>query len=73
MHPISGRAPEPWWWESRVFRQFAWVEGGSGKMASSRPTQQPVTRAVGRLDLIQLCHDNRGANFQGLLHNKEDR
>jgi hypothetical protein len=30
----------------RVFRQFAWLEAGSGKMAFSRPAHQRVTRAV---------------------------
>ena len=32
----------------RVFRQFAWLEVGSGKVALSRPTHQRVTRAVGQ-------------------------
>ena len=41
MHPISGRTPEPWWWDccARLWavRQFVWLEVGSGKMALSRP------------------------------------
>ncbi len=32
----------------RVFRQFAWLEAGSVKMALSRPAHQRVTPAVGR-------------------------
>ena len=32
----------------RVFRQFAWLEVGSVKMALSRPTHQRVTLTVGR-------------------------
>ena len=32
----------------RVFKHFAWLEVGSGKVALSRPTHQRVTRAVGR-------------------------
>jgi hypothetical protein len=31
----------------RVFKQFAWLQVGSGKMALSRPTHQRVTQAVG--------------------------
>jgi hypothetical protein len=36
--------PEPWWWDCchkdsvRVFKHFAWLEVGSGKVALSRPT-----------------------------------
>ena len=32
----------------RVFKQFAWLEVGSVKVALSRPTHQRVTQAVGR-------------------------
>jgi hypothetical protein len=32
----------------RVFRQFAWLEAGSVKVALSHPTHQRVTRVVGR-------------------------
>ena len=38
MHPTGGTR--------RVFRQFAWLEVGSVKMALSRPTHQRVTQAV---------------------------
>ena len=31
----------------RVFRQFAWLEAGPGKVALSRPAHERVTRAVG--------------------------
>ena len=40
MHPTGGSL--------RVFRQFAWLEAGSGKVALSRPTHQRVTPTVGR-------------------------
>ena len=40
MHPTGGTR--------RVFRQFAWLEAGSVKMALSRPTHQRVTPAVGQ-------------------------
>jgi hypothetical protein len=33
----------------RVFRQFAWLEVGSVKMALSCPAHQRVTHTVGRL------------------------
>ena len=33
----------------RVFRQFAWLEAGSGKMAFPRPAPARVTHTVGRL------------------------
>jgi len=36
----------------RVFKRFAWLEAGSGKVALSRPTHQRVTRAVGRLEFF---------------------
>ncbi|HEU0294433.1 MAG TPA: hypothetical protein VFR47_16965 [Anaerolineales bacterium] len=34
------RTPGLWWWEAsrRVFRQFAWLEAGSDKVALSRTT-----------------------------------
>ena len=38
----------------RVFRQFAWLEVGSVKMAFSRPAHPQVTRAVGRTDRKEL-------------------
>jgi hypothetical protein len=38
VHPTGGSL--------RVFRQFTWLEVGSGKMASSRPAHQRVTQAV---------------------------
>ena len=40
VHPTGGSL--------RVFRQFAWLEVSSVKMALSRPTHQRVTQAVGR-------------------------
>ena len=39
MHPTGGSL--------RVFRQFAWLEVDSVKMAFSRPAHQRVTQAVG--------------------------
>ena len=45
MHPTGG--------SRRVFRQFVWLEVGSGKMALSRPAHQRVTPAV-RQSLIML-------------------
>jgi hypothetical protein len=35
------------------FKQFMWLEAGSGKVALSRPTHQRVTQAVGRRLPIQ--------------------
>jgi primosomal protein N' len=40
VHPTSGTL--------RVFKQFAWLEAGSVKVALSRPTHQRVTQAVGQ-------------------------
>jgi len=40
VHPTSGTL--------RVFKQFAWLEVGSVKVALSRPAQPPVTPAVGQ-------------------------
>jgi hypothetical protein len=41
VHPTGG--------SRRVFKRFAWLGVGSGKMALSRPAHQRVTRTVGRL------------------------
>jgi hypothetical protein len=41
VHPTGGSL--------RVFRQFAWLEIGSSKVALPRPAHQPVTQAVGWL------------------------
>ena len=41
VHPTGGSL--------RVFKQFAWLEVGSAKVALSRPTHQRVTPTVGRL------------------------
>jgi len=41
VHPTGGSL--------RVFRQFAWLEVGSGKMAPSRPAHPRVTLTVGQL------------------------
>jgi len=38
VHPTGGSL--------RVFRQFAWLEVGSGKAALSRPAHQRVTQTV---------------------------
>ena len=35
----------------RVFRQFAWLEVGSVKAASSRPAHPRVTKTIGPLSL----------------------
>ena len=40
VHPTGG--------SRRVFRQFAWLGVGSGKMALSRPAHPRVTHTVGR-------------------------
>ena len=40
VHPTGGSL--------RVFRHFAWLEVGSGKVALSRPAHQRVTLTVGR-------------------------
>jgi len=37
-HPTGGSL--------RVFKQFVWLEAGSGKMALPRPAHQRVTQAV---------------------------
>jgi hypothetical protein len=41
VHPTGGSL--------RVFKQFVWLEAGSGKVAFSRPTHPRVTHTVGRL------------------------
>jgi hypothetical protein len=41
VHPTGGSL--------RVFKQFSWLEAGSGKAALSHPTHQRVTRAVSPL------------------------
>jgi len=49
VHPIPGKERRGHGGGSlRVFKQFAWLEAGSGKMALSRLAHQPVTQAVGR-------------------------
>jgi len=40
VHPTGGSL--------RVFREFAWLEAGSDKMARPRPAHQRVTPAVGQ-------------------------
>ena len=40
VHPTGG--------SRRVFEEFAWLEVGPGKVASSRPAHQRVTQAVRR-------------------------
>jgi hypothetical protein len=42
VHPTGG--------SRRVFRQFTWLEVGSGKVALSRPAHPRVTQAVGQLN-----------------------
>ena len=41
VHPTGGSL--------RVFRHFAWLEVGSGKVAFYHPAHQRVTQTVGRL------------------------
>ena len=48
MHPTGGSL--------RVFRQFAWLEVDSVKMALSQPTHQPVTQTVRRFILNSRQH-----------------
>ena len=45
MHPTGGSL--------RVFRQFAWLEVDSVKIASSRPAHPRVTQTVGRFLLTR--------------------
>ena len=49
----------------RVFRQFAWLEVGFGKVALSRPAHQRVTHTVGHL-LLQSFWTNE-AIFQLMM------
>src|SRR5687768_6945838 len=44
VHPTGG--------SRRVFRQFAWLEVDSGKVALFRPAHQRVTHTVGQLELL---------------------
>jgi len=44
VHPTGGSL--------RVFRQFAWLQVGSGKTALSRPTHQRVTQAVETVEKV---------------------
>src|SRR5215212_1710736 len=55
LNGLTQRAPDPrqsasgpWWWGLRVFKQSAWLEVGSVKMAWSRPAYQRVTPTVRR-------------------------
>jgi hypothetical protein len=48
----------------RVFRQFAWLEVGSVKVAFSRPTHQRVTPAVETVEKVP---------FQKMIFEKWDR
>jgi len=44
----------------RVFRQFAWLQAGSGKMALPRPAHQRATPAVSQpLQNGEICQQNR--------------
>ena len=59
VHPTGGSL--------RVFRQFAWLGVGSGKVALSRLTHQRVTQAVGRLTLSCLLGKNKARPTKTLL------
>ena len=48
----------------RVFKEFAWLEAGSGKMALSRPAHLRVTRTVGRRIKTRL----RGKHQRRMLY-----
>jgi hypothetical protein len=66
VHPTGGSL--------RVFRQFAWLEVGSSKMALSCPTHQRVTPAVGRtkedLDMLSKFF-NRNKNTHATSADRE--
>jgi hypothetical protein len=48
VHPSGGSL--------RVFRQFTWLEAGSGKVALSRPAHPWVTHPVGELSILFFSH-----------------
>jgi hypothetical protein len=48
-NPVAQHSVHPTGGSLRVFRQFAWLEVVSAKMAFSHPAHQPVTQAVGRV------------------------
>ena len=50
VHPTGGSL--------RVFKQFAWLGVGSGKVALPRPAHQRVTQAVGQQDRDVKCKRN---------------
>jgi hypothetical protein len=64
VHPTGG--------SRRVFRQFAWLEVGSVKMALPHPTHQRVTQTVRRFFrdrfsvLLNLSFLKMGSPFYGL-------
>ena len=43
----------------RVFKQFAWLEVDSDKIAFSRPTHQQVTPAVGQLNSQEKNYNDK--------------
>jgi hypothetical protein len=51
----------------RVFRQFAWLEVGSGKVALSRLAHQRVTQAVGQF-LAQKSRAGENIGWKYLFH-----
>jgi len=52
VHPTGG--------SRRVFKQFSWLQVGSGKAALSHPTHQRVTPAVGCFAKSQHAKINTG-------------
>ena len=59
MHPTGGSL--------RVFKPFAWLRVGSGKVALSRPTHQRVTQAVRQLAAVRKCSYNLVTLFPAII------
>jgi len=66
VHPTGG--------SRRVFKQFVWLEVGSGKAAFSRPTHPRVTQAVRRLviDILDLKGDGFMEDTSEQTNNDEE-
>jgi hypothetical protein len=78
MHPIPGKVRRGYSGGTafrgdgvRVFKQLAWLEGGSAKVALSRPTHANATgipqEHAGQAASRWVCVTNRTGNGDGLL------
>src|SRR5215213_8697515 len=79
LNGLTQRAPDPrqsasgpWWWGLRVFKQSAWLEVGSVKMAWSHPGRAPGWCPIPPISTPEGAYPQGATQTQAVGHRNLD-